>query len=135
MESVTVSRQVDADPETVRAAMQDVGEFMRAAGFDEVVVEGDRIELTNRLGLVEIELTLEVVEREGADLAYVQRDGIFREMWTEYRVESADGGTAVEATTEFELAAKFVGPIFDSTVVKRQRRKELTAQFDSLAEL
>ncbi|WP_435101608.1 SRPBCC family protein [Halarchaeum sp. P4] len=137
MESVTVSRHVAADPERVRAAMTDVGPFMRAAGFDEVHVadDGETFTLVNRVGVVEIELELAVADRPDAAFAYEQRDGIFREMWTAYRVEEADGGTDVTATTEYEVAAKFVGPIFDGTVVKRQRRKELDAQFDYLAEL
>lgn len=135
METVTVARDVEASPERVREAISDVESFMLAAGFDEVHVEGDGFRLVNQVGLFEIELDLVVEDHADAALAYRQRDGIFREMETVYTVEATADGTRVEATTEYALAAKLVGPVFDGTVVKRQRRKELNAQFDSLEDL
>ncbi|GGN21627.1 hypothetical protein GCM10009021_23720 [Halarchaeum nitratireducens] len=132
METVTVARDVSASPERVRDAISDVESFMLAAGFDEVDVEGDALRIANHVGLFEIELDLVVEDRADAALAYHQRDGIFREMETVYTVEETADGTHVEATTEYALAAKIVGPVFDGTVVKRQRRKELNAQFDFL---
>jgi len=131
--SVTVTRTVPTAPERVREAMADVETFMRAAGFDEVGLDGERLRIANTAGMfLEIELDLELVERSDAVLAYEQREGIFREMWTVYRVEPADGGTTVTATTEFELDVAFAGPLLDASLVTRQRRAELQRQFDYL---
>lgn len=135
MESVTVTRDIEASPDALRALITDVGPFMRAAGFDSVEVEDDTIRLGNTVGLFfEVELTLDVVERDDAVLAYEQREGIFDEMTTVYTVEDRGGGdrATVTATTEFAVGVKFAGPAFDATVVKRQRRLELTEQFDYL---
>lgn len=132
MNAVTVSRHVDAPPDAVREKVRDVGPFMRAAGFDEVVVDGDRMELENGVGIATIELTLELFEEEGSTLAYRQRDGIFQEMVTRYTVDAADGGSAVTATTEFAIDVALVGGLMDATIIERQRRKELNAQFDWL---
>ncbi|MFB6135455.1 MAG: SRPBCC family protein [Halobacteriaceae archaeon] len=132
MQTVTVSRHLDADPDEVRALMDDLEAFMLAAGFDGVTVDGDDLRIENGVGLATIELDLELVERPGADLAYVQRDGIFREMETRYVVEPSDGGAEVRATTEFALDVDLVGFLLDATVVKRQRTHELESQFDYL---
>jgi carbon monoxide dehydrogenase subunit G len=128
MESVTVSRTLDATPAAVRAAMEDVGPFMAAAGFDEVDVEGDTLRITNRVGI----LTLAVVDDAESDLAYEQRDGIFDEMRTAYAVTATPEGSEVTATTDFALDIAVVGDALDATVIKRQRAKELEAQFDWL---
>lgn len=134
MHQVTVSRTVDADLETVRTAMDDVVRFMRAAEFDEVSLDGDRLTIGNTVGLFDIELVLELVESD-AELAYEQREGIFESMRTEYHLEPAVEGTTITATTEHEaIDLAVVGPVLDSTLIDRQRRKELTAQFDWLAE-
>ncbi|MFB6169846.1 MAG: SRPBCC family protein [Haloarculaceae archaeon] len=135
MQQVTVTRRVAASPETVTDAIRDVGPFMRAGGFDGVAVEGDRVTLVNRVGLASIELELELEDREGAVLAYSQRDGIFEEMETWYEVAPADSGTEVRATTTFAIDVDLVGFLLDKTVVKRQRRRELEAQFDFLESL
>lgn len=133
MQSVTVTRHLEAPPSEVRERIQDLEPFMAAAGFDEVDVDGDYIGLAKAVGLLQIELDLEVVDREGADLAYVQRDGIFEEMETRYVVEATDEWSAITATTEFALDVALVGNVLDGTVIKRQRRTELTDQFDWLA--
>ena len=133
MASVTVTRTIPTPIERVRGAMADVESFMLAAGFDEVDLDGDRLRIANTVGLLlRIELDLELVEREDAALAYEQREGIFREMWTGYWIETADGGTRVTATTEFEIDVAFAGPLLDASVVTRQRRAELRKQFDYL---
>lgn len=132
MESISLSRTVATPPETVRDAIEDVETFMRAAEFDEVTATDETIEIANTVGFFRIELALNIVDRPGAVLAYEQRDGIFETMDTEYRLEKSDIGTTVTATTEFAVDAAFVGPVFDATVVKRQRRRELTNQFDHL---
>ncbi|WP_276302615.1 SRPBCC family protein [Halorussus lipolyticus] len=133
MERVTVTRNIEASPEALKERIEDVEPFMRSAGFDEVEVEGDTIHLANAVGLFfEIELTLEIVEDDDAILAYEQRDGIFEEMTTRYTLREHDGQTTVRATTEFAIDVAYLGPAFDATVVTRQRRVELTKQFDYL---
>lgn len=134
MERVTVSRDIDAPPDELQSAMTDVAAFMRAAGFDEVEVDGDRISITNHVGVLTIELDLRRIDEPDAALAYEQVDGIFETMETRYALEAADGGTIVTATTEFALDASLVGPILDATIIARQRRRELDAQFDYLEE-
>lgn len=134
MESVTLARTFDAPPDAVRAAMEDVGPFMTAAGFDEVSVDGDLVHVANHVGVAAIELTLEVVDDADADLTYEQREGIFQEMRTAYTVTERAGTSKLTATTEFALDVALVGGVLDATVIKRQRRKELTAQFDWLDE-
>ncbi|MEF8776230.1 MAG: SRPBCC family protein [Haloarculaceae archaeon] len=130
MQTVSLDRWIDAEPAPVQAAMEDLGRFMRAAGFDEVTVDGDSIHIENSVGIFAIELDLDLLE--DGDLAYEQRDGIFREMTTVYDLAAEEGGTRVTATTDFELAAAFAGPVLDATVVKRQRKRELRGQFDYL---
>lgn len=132
MQSVTLTRQIDRDPDEVRAAMDDVGEFMRASGFDDVTVDGDTVTIANSVGLATIELVLELVDDPEAVLAYEQRDGIFEEMVTRYYLAETDGGVEISATTDFALQARLIGPLLDATVIKRQRRVELTSQFDWL---
>lgn len=133
MQEVSVSRTVEGDPDAVRAAMSDLETFMRASEFDDVIVEGDRITLHNHVGVFGIELHLEVIEADCA-LAYEQVEGQFESMRTEYTLEPTDGGTTVTATTWFELLdLPVLGRVLDGTIVKRQRRKELDAQFDWLA--
>lgn len=135
MNSITLSRTIDASPERVQESIEDLKPFMKASGFDDVTVDGRMIRVANHMGVMTIELTLEVVDIPGAFLAYEQREGIFNAMRTTYAVRTTDGGTEVEATTEFELDVAVVGDLLDSTVIKRQRRKELIAQFDWLEEV
>jgi carbon monoxide dehydrogenase subunit G len=132
MNSVTISRTIDAPPAVVRESMNELEQFMRASGFDEVLVDGETVRVANEVGIATIELTLELVDRPEADLAYEQRDGIFEEMRTAYTVTPASNGSEVVATTEFALDVAIVGDVLDSTVIKRQRRRELSAQFDWL---
>lgn len=135
METVTVARTLDGDVDRIRAAITDVGPFMRAANFSDVTVDGDVVRITNHVGLATIELTLDVVEDEDAILAYEQRDGIFDAMTTRYTLTETAMGAEVEASTTFAVQARLVGPLLDATVVTRQRRKELNAQFDYLESL
>jgi hypothetical protein len=134
MARVAVSRTFDAAPDAIRAAMEDVSAFIAATGVDEVAREDGTVTVKNRMGPMTIELVLEVVEAPGAALAYEQRSGPFASMRTVYEVGSVAGGTAVTAHTEFELGAPVVGEVLDATVVRRQRRRELEAQMDWLAE-
>lgn len=135
MNSITLSRTIDASPERVRESIEELEPFMKASGFDDVTVDGRMIHVANHMGFATIELTLEIVDDPGACLAYEQREGIFSEMRTRYAVRSTNGDTEIEAMTEFELDVAVVGDILDSTVIKRQRRKELTAQFEWLEEV
>ncbi|WP_348609954.1 SRPBCC family protein [Halobaculum rarum] len=132
MQSVTVAREIPASADGVREAILDIEAFTRAAGFDDVRVDGRTIEITNDVGITEITLVLEIVDDPDAVLAYEQREGIFEEMWTAYTLQPTDAGTEVRATTEFALDVPLVGEVLDSTVISRQRRSELDAQFDYL---
>jgi len=133
MERVTVERRIDAAPEAVRAAMDDVAAFTEAGGFDSVTVDGDRIEIANSVGIATIELELALVDADAA-LAYRQVDGIFEEMETRYEVAPDGDASLVTATTEFAIDVALVGELMDATVIKRQRRGELEAQLDWLAD-
>jgi hypothetical protein len=135
MQTVAVTRTLDAPPDRVRDAIQDVGPFMRSAGFDDVTVDGDLVRLTNRVGMATIELELRLEARDGAVLAYVQEDGLFDEMETWYEVDPAGDGTRVEATTEFQVDVDLVGFLLDATVIKRQRTQELEMQMEYLDDL
>ncbi|MUW14714.1 SRPBCC family protein [Halorubrum sp. CBA1125] len=132
MNSVSVTRSIGAPPDDVRDAIGDVEAFMRAAGFDQVTVEDRTVRVANRVGIATIELTLELVDAPDAVLAYEQREGIFDEMRTAYRLDAGGDGTDVKATTAFELDVAVVGAVLDSTIIERQRRTELAAQLDWL---
>lgn len=132
MESVTVRRTSPAEPESLREAMTGLKPFMKSAGFDTVSVDGRDIEVANDVGVATIELSLRLRDDPEVDLAYEQVDGIFEEMWTSYTVTAVADGAEVTATTEFGLDVAIVGGVLDSTIIKRQRRKELYAQFDWL---
>ncbi|WP_050031658.1 SRPBCC family protein [Halorubrum halophilum] len=135
MNSVTLSRTIDAPPAVVRESMTRIERFMRASGFDNVTVDGETVRVANEVGIATIDLTLELVDRPEVDLAYEQRDGIFEEMRTTYAVAPAPDGSEVEATTEFALDVAIVGDVLDSTIIERQRRTELAAQFDWLEDV
>lgn len=133
METVMVSRAIDAEPGSLEETITAVEPFMAASGFDSVTVEGEVIRISNTVGLfLQIELILEIVERNNAVFAYEQRAGIFDEMSTVYAIERKGDRSVVTASTEFALDVGVVGPLFDATVVKRQRRKELTNQLEYL---
>lgn len=134
MQTISLSRDYDTDPEDVRALVEDVKAFTEAGGFDEVDVDGTRIKLRNGVGIATMELTLEIDTEADAALAYRQEEGIFAEMETRYEVEQTATGSRLTGTTSFELDVGLVGDILDATVIKRQRRKEIEAQFDWVEE-
>lgn len=127
---MTVERVVEAPTGSVEPLMTDVEPFMRTAGFDEVGLDGDVLFIRNSVGLMTVELELELVE--GGVLAYEQREGIFESMRTVYEAESHPDGTLVTADTTFSVDVTLVGELLDATVIKRQRRRELNSQFDYL---
>ncbi|MFD1587701.1 SRPBCC family protein [Halorientalis brevis] len=133
METVSLSRSLAAPPDAVRAEVLDVEPFMRAAGFSTVERDGEELTIGKGFAMASIELELRLLDDADAVLAYEQRDGIFEEMWTGYTIEPTDDGCEITATTEFALDVGGVGAILDGTVIRRQRTKELTAQFDYLA--
>lgn len=136
MARVAVERVIDEDPERLQSAIADVGPFLRAAGFDAVTVDGGEVTIENHVGLLTIELACRLVDDPDALLAYEQVEGLFEEMRTRYAVESGPGGSVtVTGETTYALDAGFVGPLLDATVVGRQRRRELAAQFDYLEAL
>lgn len=134
MQTVTVTREIEAPPSDVEVAIGEVKPFMEAGGYDGVTVDGDAVTLENAVSLATIQLDLELVDEPDAALAYVQRDGIFREMETTFRVEESDGGSVVTGRTEFGLKGGPVGSILDATVIKRQRRNEMRRHMDYLEE-
>lgn len=133
MESITLSRTFAAPPEAIRTLVEDVEPFMRAAGFSTVEVEGDDLTISKGFALARIKLELTLLDEPDTVLAYEQREGIFEEMWTGYTLEEVDDGCRLTVTTDFELDIAGVGAILDATIIKRERTKELTAQFDYLA--
>ncbi|MFC7058434.1 SRPBCC family protein [Halovenus salina] len=133
METVSLSRTFEASPETIRALVTDVGPFIEACGFDTVSVAEPMVHIENRVGLLSVELDLELVDEPGAVLAYEQREGIFETMTTRYELDEEP--TTLTATTDFALDISLVGELLDATVIKRQRRKELSAQFDYLTDV
>ncbi|MEF8757901.1 MAG: SRPBCC family protein [Halobacteriales archaeon] len=135
MHTVGVNRKIAAEPEALRDAIRDVEPFMRAAGFDGVAVDGDAVTITNHVGLLTIELDLRLIDDPDAVLSYEQVNGIFEAMETRYYLEPGPETTTVSAETTYALDASFVGPLLDATVIDRQRRKELNAQFDALESL
>lgn len=136
MQTVTVTRTIPASPAAVSEAMSDLEAFTRAAGFDEVSVDDGTIHVSKSVGIADISLELDVVDDADAELAYEQREGIFEEMRTTYALTPVDGGTETEvrARTDFAIDVALVGDFLDATVIKRQRRAELQAQFDYLEE-
>lgn len=132
MESISLSRTIDAPPDEVRPLIEDAEPFMRAAKFDAVTLDGDRLTIENGFAIARIELDLRLVDEPGTVLAYEQVDGIFEEMWTGYEIEATEAGTTVTARTDFALDVDVVGGVLDATVIKRQRTRELEAQFDYL---
>jgi hypothetical protein len=129
MASVTRSRFLQADPETVEDVItDDVPGFIRAAGYDSVSVDGDRIGIERRLGLATLSLTLRPIDADESTLAFEQESGLFEEMTMHYVVESTDGGSELTAITEFTLGG-VTGSVLDDTVVRRQRKSEIEDQF------
>lgn len=134
MQTVSLSREFDNDAGDVRALVEDVEGFTKAGGFDEVTVDGTRIELENGVGIATMELILEIDTEADVALAYRQVEGIFAEMETRYDVEETATGSRLTGTTSFALDVALVGDILDATVIKRQRRREIEAQFDWVEE-
>jgi hypothetical protein len=132
MQSITISRDLSASPDEVRPLVQDVEPFMRAAGFSTVEVDGDSLTIGKGFAVAKIQLDLRLLEEPDTVLAYEQADGVFEQMWTGYVLEETAAGCRVSATTDFELDVAAVGSILDATVIRRQRTKELEAQFDYL---
>jgi hypothetical protein len=130
--TVTVTRTLAAPPDAVRAAMADLEAFVAASGFDRVDAAADGVTVCHDVGPATLELVLGVDADADAALALDAREGPFERMRTEYRVAPANGGSTVEAHTEFELAAPLVGEVLDATVVRRRRRAELGSQLDWL---
>ncbi|MUV89509.1 SRPBCC family protein [Halapricum sp. CBA1109] len=133
METIELTHTVDASRESVASAVDDLEPFMRAAGFDEVTLDGDELTIAKAVGLLRISLDLELFDEADTVLAYRQVDGIFEDMETRYWLENGDDGTTVRVETIFGLDAPG-GSLLDATVIKRQRTKEIAGQFDYLDE-
>ncbi|MDR5656448.1 SRPBCC family protein [Halodesulfurarchaeum sp. HSR-GB] len=129
MATVTATRTIAASPDAVRSLIRtDVPAFIRASGFDAVTVEGETYTVSRTIGVATFELTLTRIESEHV-LEFEQTEGIFEDMWTRYRVQSAPEGAELVATTEFTLGG-VLGPVLDNSLIKTQRTGEFTDQFD-----
>lgn len=133
METVTAERVVNAAPERVRRAIQNIKAFLLAAGYDEVSVDDGEIYIKNSLGLATIELYLEVDTDATEALRFEQVEGIFESMETTYSIDAEDNGTRVIARTDYALGG-IPGTVLDSTLVARQRKREFEKQFAYLEE-
>lgn len=133
METATVERTYDVPPGELEAAVADVEGFYDAAGFD-VDRDGDRLELGKRLAVARFELDVRLLEGDDAALAYEQVDGPFAEMRTRYLVEPAGDESRLRIETSFEPPASGFGSFVNGALVERQRRTELDAVADLLAE-
>lgn len=131
METIELEHTVDAPIEDVREAILDLEPFMLASGFDEVEIDGDRLEISKALGLLRISLTMRRIDDPETVLTLEQVDGIFESMTTTYSLTDRNGKTDATARTDFALDAPG-GSILDGTLIKRQRRKEIEAQFEYL---
>lgn len=133
METVSVSRTFDSPPDAVREViLADVPAFIRASGFDSVLIDGEEITVSREIGIATFELTLE--ERESNHLlAFDQTAGLFERMWTDYRLEATDTGSKLTATTEFTIGG-VLAPVLDGTMIHKQRTREFELQFDYVAE-
>jgi len=132
MASVERSRVLDADPDVVEELLTgDVEGLVTAAGYDSVSIDGERIEIEQRLGLATLSLTFRRRDDEDVSLALEQTAGHFETMWTEYDVQPAGDGTELTARTEFTLGG-VAGSVLDETLVRRQRTTELDAQLDDV---
>lgn len=132
MTRVRGSRTFAERPGDVRdAILHDLEAFVGAGGFDNVAMEGERIDLARRLGFATIELSVRLDSEADALLAFEAVEGIFDHMRTEYAVEETDSGTKVTARTDFTLGGIF-GKALDETLVATQRRREFEDQFDYL---
>lgn len=116
----------------MRDLVTDVESFTRAAGFDAVAVDGDRLTIENGFAIARIALDIELVDDPEAVLAYQQVDGIFEEMYTACELTETEAGRKVTARTDFALDVSVVGGFLDGTVIRRQRKRELRNQFDYL---
>lgn len=133
METIELTHTIDAPRESVASAIDDLEPFMRAAGFDEVTLDGDELTIAKAVGLLRISLDLELFDDGDTVLAYRQVEGIFEDMETRYWLAGGDDGTTVRVETIFGLDAPG-GSLLDATVIKRQRTKEIEGQFDYLDE-
>lgn len=126
METVSVDRTFDADPDRVRSTLADVTPLFEAAGFA-VQRDGERLELSKRVAMARIELLVELRDDASAALAYEQVDGPFESMAASYVVEPAAPGSRLAIETSFEPPANGVGSFLNRAAVRRQRRAELDA--------
>jgi hypothetical protein len=130
MATVSLSRALQADPETVESALtDDVEALMESAGFDSVTVEDDIVSIERRLGLATLSLSLRQMDGADAALTFEQTEGVFEEMSMTYSVEPTTEGCELRGRTTFTLGG-VAGSVLDETLVRRQRTGELEDQFD-----
>lgn len=126
MATISVDREYDTPENRVRAVFGDVTGFFDAAGFD-VERTGDRLTLSKRVAVVQLDLHVTLRETESAVLAYEQRSGPFDSMSTRYHVDASSTGSHLTIETTFDPPATGFGSFINGAVVERQRRTELDA--------
>lgn len=126
MKTVSVEREFDAPEHRVQSVLEDVTGLFEAAGFD-VDRDGDHLELSKRIALLQFELTVRLREDEPAALAYEQSTGPFESMTTQYHVDPIAGGSRLTVETSFAPPASGFGSFLNEPAVERQRRAELDA--------
>lgn len=132
METVSMTQTFDATPDAISEQLADKEAYMRAGGFDAVTTDGNHIRIENGVGIATMELEIEFIDREDSELVYQQVEGIFEAMETRVTLEETNNGTEVTMTTDFELGIDLIGGLLDSTVIKRQRKREISNQFEWL---
>jgi hypothetical protein len=126
MDTASVDREYAAPESRVHSVLEDVTEFLEAAGFD-VERDGDRLELMKRVAVATFELTVELREEESAALAYEQVSGPFEAMVTRYYVDASPAGSRLTIETSFDPPSTGFGSFLNGAAIKRQRRTELGA--------
>jgi hypothetical protein len=126
METASVDREYAASEDRVRSMVDNVTDFLDAAGF-EVERDGDRLELTKRVAVAQFELDVELRDEESAALAYEQVSGPFDAMVTRYYVDATASGSRLTIETSFEPPTSGFGSFLNGAAIRRQRRAELDA--------
>lgn len=132
METIAVDREYDTPEQRVRSVLGDVTGFFDAVGFD-VERTDDRLRLSKRVAVAQIELHVELRETESAALAYEQISGPFEAMRTYYHVDASSTGSRLTIETSFEPPSTGFGSFLNGAAVKRQRRAELDTVASLLA--
>lgn len=124
METVSVTRTFDAEPDRIRSVFNDVTTYFDAAGF-EVERDDNRLELTKHVAVMQIELNVQLCDDQTAALAYEQIAGPFEAMTARYVVDQEPTGSSLTIETSFDPPSTGFGTFLNGAAVNRQRQAEL----------